>query len=154
MVVLASFLVLRASLLGRPAVGCLPPYVEGEKGDFFADADDAELLGLLKEDKGFRERCTFFALETLKVCAEQRLIGEESAEGQTSVVKKSAARMDSQWTFKNARQLVLPNTEASFSSLLMIRDSPAETGRVPSRRFGARNVEPMSDIENGCDFVC
>ena len=72
-VVPASFLVLHAPLLGRPAVGCLQWYVEGEKRDFFGDFEDAELLQLMKEDNGLREQFTFFARKTLKVRAAQGL---------------------------------------------------------------------------------
>jgi hypothetical protein len=69
----ASFLLLHSPLLGRPAVACVQPYVEGEKRDFFADFDDAELLRLMKEDDGLREQFAFFARRTLKIRDAQRL---------------------------------------------------------------------------------
>ena len=72
----ASFLVLHGPLLGRPAVACLQPYIEGEKSDFFGDFDDGELVRLMKEDDKFREQFALFARRTLDIHASQGLCGD------------------------------------------------------------------------------
>lgn len=72
----AAFLVLHGPLLGRPAVACLQPFLEGELRDVIAGiqaSGDLEggLPRLLARDLGLREQFLFFVRRTLEIRSER-----------------------------------------------------------------------------------
>lgn len=69
----ADFLILRGPLLGRPAVGCLQPYIGGEKKDLFRDFSYDELISLMQENNALRAQFVFFAKRTIHLYATESL---------------------------------------------------------------------------------
>lgn len=87
-VVPSRYAVLHGPLLGRPAVACLQPAIEGETRELLGELPDGELQRLMRESPGFREDLEFFAARTLEVWEREGRCADVLGEGNLLIVGK------------------------------------------------------------------
>lgn len=61
----SQILILNGPLLGRPALGLVQPYLNGEKKDLFRDFLPNDLISLMKANPHLSQQIQFFAKQTL-----------------------------------------------------------------------------------------